>query len=85
MDDKRKLTGHPWHVEILTMAEGDTRRHKKRCVYYSQNNYCRKICGNCFGSSHCSYYKESGAKQLSRQQIDRQQIEEMLRKIFKER
>ena len=66
MDDKRKLTGHPWHVEFLTMDENDTRRHKKRCVYYSQNNSCRKNCGTCIGSSHCSYYKECGANQPSK-------------------
>lgn len=86
MDDKRKLTGHPWHIEFLKMAEDDTRRHKKRCIHYSQNNSCRKICGTCIGSSHCSFYKESGAEQLSRKQIEktsdaeqlsREQIEKM--------
>ena len=101
MDDKRKLTGHPWHVEFLKMDENDTRRHKKRCVYYSQNNSCRKNCGACIGSSHCPYYKESGAKQSGKKKIkdcqpskkkskaanqpSEKQIEKMLRKIFKER
>ena len=98
MDDKRKLTGHPWHVGFLKMAEDDTRRHKRRCIYYVRENCCRK-CGICVGSSHCSFYKESAVKQSSRQQInqqqinqqkidqqkiDQQQIEELLRKIFGE-
>ena len=90
MDDKRKLTGHPWHVGYLKMDEDDTRRHKRRCIYYLQNNNCRK-CGMCGGSSHCSFYKESATKQLNQnqnrqqtEQINRQQIDELLRKIFGE-
>ena len=87
MDDKRKLSGHPWHVGYLKMDEDDTRRHKKRCRYFlrdeSHKNYCQKISGNCFGSSHCPYYKESGAKKTTQEQ-SRNQVEEMLRKIFGE-
>lgn len=99
MDDKRKLTGHPWHVEYLKMDEDDTRRHKSRCIYHLKNNYCRKTSGNCFGSSHCSFYKESATKQLNQnqnrqqpeqinrqqsKQLSRQQINELLQKIFGE-
>ena len=62
MDDKRKLTGHPWHVGYLKMDENDTRRDKRRCMYFlkdeSHKNYCQKKFERCIGSSHCPYYKE---------------------------
>lgn len=62
MADKRQLTGYPWHVEYIKMDKNDTRRDKRRCEYFlrdeSHNNYCQKIFGRCFGSSHCPYYKK---------------------------
>lgn len=87
-DDKRKLTGHPWHIEFLKMAENDTRRDKRKCRYFlrdeSHKNYCQKNFGNCIGSSHCSFYEEGGAEKTT-QKTTQKQINEMIRKIFEER
>lgn len=62
MNDRRKLTGQPWHVGYLKMDETDTRRDKRRCEWFlkdeSHKNYCLKRFGSCIGSSHCPYYKE---------------------------
>lgn len=62
MNDKRKLTGHPWHIGYLKMDENDTRRDKRKCIHFlrddSHKNYCQKNYVNCVGSSHCPYYKE---------------------------
>ena len=62
MADKRHLTGYPWHVEYLKMDANDTRRDKRKCKYFlrdeSHTNYCQKIFGTCFSSSHCPYYKK---------------------------
>ena len=53
------MTGTPWHVENMTRAEGDPRRHRSRCVYYIKDGtYCSKLGFRCFGSAHCEYYKE---------------------------
>ena len=53
------MTGTPWHVERLTRAEGDPRRHRSRCVYFRKEDaYCCKYEFRCFGSAHCSSYKE---------------------------
>ena len=53
------MTGTPWHVERLTRAEGDPRRHRSRCVYFRKEDaYCCKYEFRCFGSAHCSGYKE---------------------------
>lgn len=62
MDDKRKLTGHPWHVGYLKMDENDSRRDKRRCKFFLKDehhkNYCQRNFVSCVGSSHCPYYKE---------------------------
>lgn len=87
MDDKRKLTGQPWHIRYLKMAENDTRRDKRRCIHFHEN-YCHKNFTNCVGSSHCPYYKDSregrGAE-IREAEVIREssvKIEELLRKIF---
>ena len=52
-----KLQGTPWHIETLSLDEGEKRRHQSRCIYFKQPNNC-KFNSRCIGSSHCSIYKE---------------------------
>ena len=46
MNDKRSLSGQPWHIGYLKMNENDTRRDKRKCIYFLKNesysNYCKK-------------------------------------------
>lgn len=62
MNDKRNLTGHPWHIEYLKMDENDSRRDKRRCIYFERNttynSYCKRNGGKCVSSSHCQDYSE---------------------------
>ena len=59
MASVNQFTGSPWHVERMVRADGDPRRHRGKCKYYNrETRYCSAICSNCFGSAHCSYYKE---------------------------
>ncbi len=54
-----RLTGTSWHVERYKKADGDSRRHRSRCVYYRKSDaYCSEVVGKCRGSAHCSFYKE---------------------------
>lgn len=66
MNDKRNLTGHPWHIGYLKMDEFDSKRDKRRCIYFFRDeynkNYCKKNFMNCIGSSHCSNYEEAEVK-----------------------
>lgn len=64
MEKLSQRMGTASHIEYLRMEEGDTRRHKSRCIKYNKE---KDICmcttsGNyllkCGGSSHCKYYKE---------------------------
>ena len=83
MDDKRKLTGHPWHVGYLKKDEDDPRRHKSRCVYFSRDDsrkgHCARRSGTCIGSAHCQDYKETVAEK----EVSSVKINELLLKIFK--
>lgn len=55
-----RMTGTPWHIERMHLAEGDTPRHCHRCVFYhAKDKYCSRIIGRCYGSAHCEYYSES--------------------------
>ena len=57
------MTGSPWHTETIHMNEKDNPRHRAHCVHYNnKNKTCRKRAVKCYGSSHCSYYKESPEK-----------------------
>lgn len=59
MASLNRFTGSPWHVGKWTRKNGDPRRHRSRCKYYSRcSNHCSKINSNCFGTAHCQYYKE---------------------------
>ena len=72
---KENLSGFPWHIGYVTMDDFDSRRDKRRCVYYVDEskekdkiygeikvNYCRIAGVRCKGSSHCRDYKEVGEK-----------------------
>lgn len=59
MADFRKLNGVPWHVETLSMADGDQARHKARCIYRDKGqNWCSLYNYRCIGSSHCDSYDD---------------------------
>ena len=61
------MTGTPWHIERVHLAEGDTPRHCHRCVFYrAKDKYCTRTIGKCYGSAHCEYYSES----LTDKQLD---------------
>lgn len=56
--------GTPSHIGYLKMSDGDTRRHKSRCVKYDKKkNICTCVkspyyATHCGGSSHCKFYSE---------------------------
>lgn len=53
------LTGTSWHVEKMTRASGDPKRHRARCVYFkTEDERCIKCSFKCIGSAHCKFYKE---------------------------
>lgn len=54
------INGTPWHVErVHNNNPDDGRRHRSRCVWYDpKSKYCGKQVGDCYGASHCKYYKE---------------------------
>ena len=89
MDDRRKLTGHPWHIRYLKMDENDTRRDKRRCIHFSNEfheNYCQKNFTKCIGSSHCPFYKDlREGRGVTVGKESSVKIEELLRKIFEEK
>lgn len=58
----RHLTGTPWHIERYTREEGDGRRHRSRCRYYSDYSFCVWFSERCHGSAHCSMYYEDKNK-----------------------
>ena len=53
------LQGEACHLEFLHMEEGESKRHRARCIYFNKKNeYCSAFCGKCRGSSHCDKYSE---------------------------
>ena len=53
------MVGCPWHIEKMVREEGDPRRHRSRCIYYSkESSHCSKIVSKCGGAAHCNYYEE---------------------------
>lgn len=68
--DERDLFefGTPSHLGYLKMAEGDSRRDKRRCIHYDKKTgYCNRKRHNvnlslryCSGSSQCDRYAEIG-------------------------
>lgn len=64
MGIKKVMTGCPWHVEKMVRQEGDSRRHRSRCIYYNKKeSHCSKVVGKCVGAAHCSYYDEYQAQE----------------------
>ena len=56
----RIMTGTPWQPEKMVRQEGDSRRHRSRCVYYDkETKHCPKVVSKCVGAAHCIYYKEN--------------------------
>lgn len=54
-----QMTGTPWHIEKFTRAEGDSRRHRSRCIYLQKDDsFCLKLQEKCRGTAHCSHYDE---------------------------
>ncbi|SCP98381.1 hypothetical protein [Anaerobium acetethylicum] len=60
-----KMPDTPWHKDFVRMEDGDSRRHRGRCVYYEHGTQlCRAVKSQyyllkCGGSSHCRYYSEN--------------------------
>lgn len=60
MNKSKNLSGTPYHLEYLSLPEGESRRHKSRCSHYSHGTKkCLLRYGICHGSSHCPDYKET--------------------------
>ena len=70
MSKLNRLTGTPWHVDRYTREEGDSRRHRSRCIYYrKEDSYCRQELGRCRGAAHCDFYREAAKVDPKTQQI----------------
>ena len=53
-----RLQGIPWHEERFHRTEGDERRYKGRCKYYSdEDGKCSYRYDRCLGSGQCDYYE----------------------------
>lgn len=77
-----KMTGAPWHPEILTKKEDDPKRHKRRCKYYKvENNGCGIYGSMCHGSAHCAYYSELEKEDLRSRVINKNTGKKNLKKI----
>lgn len=51
--------GENLHYTYIGMKEGDTKRHRARCVYFdSATRWCSHFDGNCRGSAQCESYSE---------------------------
>lgn len=62
MTQKSNFPDTPWHVGFAKKDSDDPRRHRSRCIYYSDGCCC---CGKsgcykmkCGGSAHCLFYEE---------------------------
>lgn len=64
-----RMTGVSWHVELGCRVEGDSRRSKKKCAYFS-NGECSKYFCLCFGSAHCKKYKVINSNDLQQKEIN---------------
>lgn len=59
----RGIQGTPWHVERYHVESDDHRRHRGKCSYYEkQSKHCCKRMTECYGASHCKFYRESKAR-----------------------
>ena len=59
----REMFDTPYHIGYVKMDEFDSRRDKRRCIYFTRNeihkSYCMYISSRCPGSSHCKFYDEN--------------------------
>lgn len=77
----KRMQGTPWHIEKITRAEGDERRHRSRCKYYDKREkFCEKRNGRCIGSAHCEEYKE---RQIEEEDTPQKHIKEEVEKSHK--
>ena len=56
--EKHKSQGEAMHYTYLSMPEGDSRRHKARCIYYKKGICLCKYNSKCTGSAFCEQYVE---------------------------
>ena len=67
------MTGIPWHREGMYREEGDPRRYKGRCKYYSyEKGLCTYENFRCPGSAHCDHYEEISEEEFKKRQNSRQ-------------
>lgn len=52
-----RLPDTPWHIGYTKKEDDDPRRHKARCIKYTEGD-CLIYGGKCHGSSHCLLYAE---------------------------
>ena len=65
-----RMAGSPWHVETLHLREGEKRRHRSNCIYYTkETKHCIKRGMPCVGSSHCKYYREKSADKETERKV----------------
>lgn len=56
----KHMSGSPWHIEYgSAKEEGEKRRHKRRCVFFRKENYCKLHSEKCCGSGICEHYAEN--------------------------
>lgn len=76
----------PWHIDYVLMDPKDTRRDKRRCIYFKSTaqeyNYCTCKHGTCWGSTHCREYRETFPKQeLQEQQEERTEVKQYAQEL----
>lgn len=71
MSISKNMSGTPWHAERVHRADGDDRRYKGRCKFFSYDKeFCSKQIMRCTGSAHCDYYEAISEKEfISRQKM----------------
>lgn len=70
---KDEMSGTPWHIERMTRQEGDERRYKGRCRFYSyEDNFCKVQMFKCTGSAHCDYYEGISDEEFKKRQAKNQ-------------
>ena len=63
----REMMDTPYHIGYVKMDEKDSRRDKRRCIYFETREECKSFCiysyAKCISSSHCKYYKEKNKEE----------------------
>ena len=50
-----RMVGTVWGIERIHRADGEERRHRRRCRYFCEGD-CRRYARACCGSAHCDGY-----------------------------